>query len=278
MKTEPSGTGLALRSEFIQELREVLPQPVDFLEVTPEQWMHVGGAPGKKFAFYADHYPLIAHGTSLSIGSPAPLDLELIENIKQFLDRFQVQHYSEHLSYSSDQHGHLYDLLPIPLTEAAASYVARRVLQVQSILEQPLSLENIAYYCTPGQEMSELDFILLVLKEAECELLLDINNLYVNSMNHGYDPRHFIEQIPTQKISYLHIAGHRQLSEDLLLDTHGENVADPVWELLKFCYEVHGVLPTVLERDTQIPPLDQVLQETQQIKALQQRMRRAAYA
>jgi uncharacterized protein (UPF0276 family) len=278
LNTQLSGTGLALRSEFIQELREVLPQPVDFLEVTPEQWMHVGGAPGKKFAFYADHYPLIAHGTSLSIGSPAPLDLELIENIKHFLERFHVQHYSEHLSYSSDQHGHLYELLPLPLTEAAVSHVASRVLQVQALLEQPISLENIAYYCTPGQAMSELDFILRVIKEADCELLLDINNLFVNSTNHGYDPRHFIEQIPTQKISYVHIAGHQPLADDLLLDSHGEKVAEPVWDLLKFCYEVHGVLPTVLERDTQMPPLDQLLLETQQIKALQQRMRRAAYA
>lgn len=195
------GTGLGLRREFAEELREILPAPVDFLEITPENWMHVGGSRGKKFAFFADHYPLIAHGLSLSLGSPAPLDLELLDDLKIFLDRFQIKYYSEHLSYCSDHHGHLYDLMPIPFTLEAARYVAARLKTVQEKLERRISIENISYYCAPGKIISELDFICTVLEEADCDLLLDINNVYVNSYNHAYDPVEFIQGLPSDRIS-----------------------------------------------------------------------------
>lgn len=272
------GTGLGLRREFLNELREILPAPVDFLEVTPENWMYVGGARGKKFAFYADHYPLIAHGLSLSIGSPAPLNLEFIDDLKGFLDRFGIQHYSEHLSYCSDHHGHLYDLLPIPFTLEAAEYVARRIQKVQQKLERRIAIENISYYCAPGQRLRELDFILEVLKQADCDLLLDVNNVYVNSINHGYDAREFIEKIPSQRIAYLHIGGHNIISDDLIIDTHGADIAAHVWDLLQFTYQIHGALPTVLERDSNIPSIQKILQETQSIKTMQQQTRRYSYA
>jgi uncharacterized protein len=272
------GTGLGLRREFLSELREILPQPVDFLEISPENWMQVGGASGKKFAFYADHYPLIAHGLSLSLGSPAPLDWDHLDNIKAFLDRFNIQHYSEHLSYCSDHHGHLYELLPIPFTLPCARTVASRIKQVQEKLERRIAVENISYYCAPGQQMSEIDFILTVLEKADCLLLLDVNNVYVNSQNHGYDPRDFIAQLPSQRIQVIHVAGHKRLANNIILDTHGDKVSDPVWDLLQFTYERHGILPTVLERDTNIPPMEELLCEVQQVKLLQHRLKRDIYA
>jgi uncharacterized protein len=272
------GTGLGLRRAFLNELREILPQPVDFLEVAPENWMNVGGSSGKKFAFYADHYPIVCHGLSLSLGSPAPLDLELLDNIKIFLDRYGIESYSEHLSYCSDHHGHLYDLLPIPFTLPSARYVATRIKQVQSILNRPIAIENISYYCAPGQQMPEIEFILTVLEKADCQLLLDVNNVYVNAQNHGYDPRTFIHQLPTSRIQLLHVSGHSHSPQNIIIDTHGEDVIDPVWDLLQFTYETHGVLPTVLERDNNIPPIETLIQEVQQIKHLQQRLKRDVYA
>lgn len=276
--TSPKGIGLGLRQAFINDLREILPAPVDFLEVTPENWMQVGGARGKKFAFYADHYPLVAHGLSLSIGSPAPLDLEFIDNIKAFLDRFEIEHYSEHLSYCSDHHGHLYNLFPIPFTVDAAHYVAERITRVQNKLERTLILENVTYYCAPGQKLREIDFILEVLKEADCKLLLDVNNVYINAMNHGYDPKAFIREVPTHRIQYLHVAGHLCTPDDILLDTHGAKVPDPVWDLLQYTYEVHGILPTCLERDSNIPPIHLLLKEAAYIKFIQERTNTHVYA
>lgn len=280
MGTNPPlrGTGLGLRREFIKELREILPAPVDFLEITPENWMHVGGARGKKFAFYADHYPLVAHGLSLSLGSPAPLDLQLLDDLKFFLDRFNINYYSEHLSYCSDHHGHLYDLLPIPFTLDAARYVAARIKTVQEKLERRIAIENITYYCAPGQMISELDFICTVLEEADCDLLLDVNNVYVNSFNHGYNSHDFIKGLPSDRITYLHVAGHEYLPTNIILDTHGKAVSDPVWDLLQVAYEAHGVKPTVLERDMHFPALDDLLQETQRIKSMQLHSKRSAYA
>lgn len=272
------GTGLGLRREFLNELREVLPAPVDFLEVTPENWMKVGGSRGRKFEFYADHYSLVAHGISLSLGSPAPLDLELIDDLKHFLDRYHIEHFSEHLSYCSDQHGHLYDLLPIPFTYEAARYVAKRIKIVQEKLERKLAIENISYYCAPGQVVDESEFIRAVLAEANCDLLLDVNNVYVNSVNHQYNAKEFISSLPTHRIRYLHLAGHETLPSQIILDTHGADVSDPVWELLLHTYDTHGVLPTLLERDNLVPPLSELLKETKLIRSYQQYAGRKLYA
>jgi uncharacterized protein (UPF0276 family) len=272
------GTGLGLRREFVSELREILPAPVDFLEVTPESWMRVGGTLGKKFAFYADHYPLIAHGVSLSLGSPAPLDLELLDDLKVFLDQYHIHHYSEYLCYCSDHHGHLYNLLPIPFTYEAARYVAARIKIVQEKLERRIAIEPIHYYCAPGKIIEELDFINAVLDEADCDLLLDVNSVYVNSQNHQYNPHTFIEGLPSARIQYLHIAGHECLSSHLLLNTRGTNIADPTWDLLQYAYHTHGILPTVLERDIHIPPLNELLEETKLIRSFQTHAGRKLYA
>ncbi len=263
-----SGTGLGLRRSFMDELSALDHKPVDFLEVAPENWMEIGGLLGKKFAHLAERYPMFCHGLSLSIGSTAPLDEHFLMRLKKFLDKHNVRCYSEHLSYCSDE-GHLYDLIPIPFTDEAVNHVAQRIQRVQEILERPLIIENVSYYAAPGQEMAEIDFLKAVIEQANCDLLLDVNNIYVNSINHNYDAEAYIKAIPSERISYLHIAGHYDEADDLKIDTHGADIIDPVWKLLELAYQQHGVLPTLLERDFNIPTLDTLISEVDQIRHYQ---------
>lgn len=264
-----SGAGLGLRREMLDELITAAPPEIDFFEVAPENWIPFGGKLQKKFQQLTEQHRFICHGLSLSIGSPEPLDVVFVKQVKQFLRQYNISLYSEHLSYCSGD-GHLYDLMPIPFTDEAVRYVARRVRQVQDILEQPLILENVSYYAAPGQQMSEADFTRAVLQEADCQLLLDVNNIYVNSVNHGYNASEFLQAMPSERIAYYHIAGHFKEAEDLLVDTHGSAVIDPVWQLLQQAYQYHGVKPTLLERDFNIPQLSVLSEELQKIKALQQ--------
>ena len=266
--TPLSGAGLGLRREMLDEVLRLKPAAIDFFEVAPENWIPFGGKLQKQFQQLSEQHRFICHGLSLSIGSPEPLDVVFIRQVKQFLRQHNISLYSEHLSYCSGA-GHLYDLMPIPFTEEAVHYVAARVRQVQDILEQPLILENVSYYAAPGQQMSELDFTLAVLQEADCQLLLDVNNIYVNSINHCYDAEAFLHAMPSRRIAYYHIAGHYREAEDLLVDTHGASVIDPVWQLLAKAYQWHGIKPTLLERDFNIPALSVLCEELAHIKALQ---------
>lgn len=263
-----SGAGLGLRRTLLGPLAEQPPTQVGFMEVAPENWMGVGGLYGKQFRAFTERYPFVCHGLSLSIGSPAPLDTDFLHRLKNFLQDHGVRYYSEHLSYCSDG-GHLYDLMPIPFTEEAVHYVAGRIRQVQDILEQRIAMENISYYAAPGQAMDEIDFFNAVVSEADCDVLLDVNNVYVNSVNHGYDPLDYIRRIPGERIGYLHIAGHYEEAEDLLVDTHGADVKPGVWEMLAFTYRQHGLIPTLLERDFNIPPLPELLAEVDRIVEIQ---------
>jgi uncharacterized protein len=263
------GVGLGLRRELLDPILQHKPDTIDFFEVAPENWLPFGGKLGSKFRALTEQHQFVCHGLSLSLGSPDPLDLDFLAAVKTFLRTHQIKLYSEHLSYCSAG-GHLYDLMPIPFTPAAARYVAKRIQQVQDVLEQQLVIENVSYYAAPGQEMSELDFTLEVLQQADCGLLLDVNNVYVNSVNHGYDAKSFIAAMPTERVVYGHIAGHYRASETLLIDTHGAAVIDPVWQLLQFAYQQHGKFPTLLERDFNLPELNVLEQELLQIKTLQQ--------
>jgi len=253
-----------------ETLAEVDPSAIDFLEVAPENWMGLGGRFGRAFREYTERYPFVTHGLSLSLGGPSPLDTAFLRKLKQFLDSHNIRGYSEHLSYCTDD-GHLYDLMPIPFTEAAVKHVVSRIHQTQDILQQRIAIENVSYYAAPGSEMTEIEFLLAALKAADCDLLLDVNNIYVNSVNHGYDAAAFLAQIPGERISYIHVAGHYTEAEDLLVDTHGADVIDPVWSLLQQSYDLFGVKPTLLERDFNIPPMDQLLQEISTIRDHQRR-------
>ena len=263
-----SGAGLGLRRSLLKTLGETNTASIQFMEVAPENWIGVGGRLGKQLRSYTERFPFVCHGLSLSIGSPAPLNRELLLAIKQFMADHQVRYYSEHLSYCSDQ-GQLYDLLPIPFTEDAVHYVAARIREAQDILGQRIAIENASYYCAPHQEMSEAEFINAVIREADCALLLDVNNIYVNSINHNYDPLTFLRSLPGERTAYIHVAGHYCEAEDLRVDTHGAAVIDPVWQLLAEAYRHFGVKPTLLERDFNLPPLAELLAELQQIGDLQ---------
>lgn len=261
--------GLGLRREMLDEMLIDVPKPIEFLEVAPENWLKLGGRFGKQFKQLTEQHAFVCHGLSLSIGSPAALDIEFVQSLKTFFKEHNIRLFSEHLSYCSGE-GHMYDLMPIPFTEDAIKHVASRIRQVQDILEQPIAIENVSYYGAPGQQMTELEFTNAVLEEADCKLLLDVNNIYVNSINHGYDAEQFLAALPTKRIAYGHVAGHYTEAEDLLVDTHGAPVIDPVWQLLEKAYEVHGVFPTLLERDFNIPPMSELLAELKTIEALQQ--------
>jgi len=262
------GKGLGLRRGLMAELEAGWPAAIDFLEVAPENWLDLGGRDGRRFAALAERAPLICHGLSLNLGGSAPLDEPFVRRLKQFLARHGARVYSEHLSYCADE-GYLYDLLPIPFTAEAVRHVARRIARVQDMLERRIAIENASYYCAPGAEMSELDFIRAVLAEADCDLLLDVNNVYVNSVNHGYDAGAFLAALPGERIVYGHVAGHEREDEDLIIDTHGAAVVDPVWSLLAEAYAVHGVFPTLLERDFMLPPLADLMHELARIGELQ---------
>jgi uncharacterized protein (UPF0276 family) len=269
-KNNKGFVGLGLRRELLTSLKAQKPSSIDFFELAPENWIGIGGKLRKQFQDLAQRYSMICHGLSLSLGGPDPLDKNLLRQIKKFLNEYQIDYYSEHLSYCSDQ-GQLYDLLPIPFTEKAVRYVAKRIRQTQEILERRIAIENISYYVTPPlKEMDELHFIQAVLEEADCKLLLDVNNVYVNSVNHRYDPHEFLKGIPSGRIAYLHIAGHYNEAPYLAIDTHGAPVIKPVWNLLEETYRLFGVTPTLLERDFNFPPLEKLLSELKHIRRLQE--------
>lgn len=263
------GVGLGFRREMANDIEQLLNSPIDFFEVAPENWMRLGGQFKEMLQQITAGKPMTTHGLSLSIGSPDPLDVEFVKEVGQFLKQYDIKHYTEHLSYCS-ANGHMYDLMPIPFTEEAVKYVAARIRQVQDILEQKIAIENVSYYLTSNNDMTEIEFTQAVLEEADCQLLLDVNNVYVNSINHKYDAKAFLAAMPTERILYGHIAGHYDEAEDLKVDTHGSDIISPVWQLLKYAYERHGVFPTLLERDFNIPCLTELFKETDQIRKYQQ--------
>lgn len=248
------------------------------MEIAPENWIGVGGRFGRQFSQLADRFPLVCHGLSLSIGSPAPLDEDFVRTVGTFLDQHHIDTYSEHLSYCSDDRGHLYDLMPIPFTEEAVHYVAQRIRRVQDILERRIAIEHVSYYVAPGQEMREVDFINSVLKEADCDLLLDVNNVYVNSINFRYDPYAFLDALDLGRTRYMHIAGHYVEAEDLRIDTHASAVIEPVWALLQDAYRRVGPVPTLLERDFNFPPMPELLDEVGRIRSFQAEVASEAHA
>ena len=264
------GVGLGLRNALIDQLQADPPGQVDFVEVAPENWIRVGGARAKAMRRLTERYPLVCHGLSLSSGGPAPLDDGFLRELKTFLDTHQARVYTEHLSYCGDS-GQLYDLMPIPFTAEAVHYVAARIRHVQDVLERRIGMENVSTYAAPAGEMSELEFLDAVVNEADCGFHLDINNIFVNSINHGFDAHDYLARIPADRILYAHIAGHYREDDDLRVDTHGEDVLPEVWELLDAAYAQYGVFPTLLERDFNIPPLSELLGEVDRIAQYQAR-------
>jgi uncharacterized protein (UPF0276 family) len=240
-------------------LQSAAPGAFDFLECAPDNWIGIGGKYGEALAELSSRHPITCHGLSLSLGGVAPLDETFLARVRRFLDQHRIGLYSEHLSYCTDD-GHLYDLMPIPFTDEAVHHVAARIRRVQDVLGRRIAVENVSYYAAPYQA---------VLAEADCDLLLDVNNVYVNSINHGYDAHDFLARMPTARIASYHIAGHYDEADDLKVDTHGAAVKEDVWSLLEAAYRTHGVHPTLLERDFNFPAMPMLLSEVERIRELQ---------
>jgi uncharacterized protein (UPF0276 family) len=266
-----SGAGLGFRRELIPDLKRGVPSNIDFFEIAPENWLGMGGSSAKDLRAFTERHAFACHGLSLSLGGPAPLDETLLLRIKAFMREHGMTLYTEHLSWCSDD-GQLYDLLPIPFTEEAVRWTAARVRQAQDLLGMRIGLENASYYVAPpGAELNEIEFIRAVIEEADCLLHLDVNNIYVNSLNHGFDPSAFLRELPLERTCYLHVAGHYVEPDGLVVDTHGAPVIDPVWALLEEAYTICGPQPTCLERDFNIPALDALTAEVGVIADIQRR-------
>lgn len=271
MPRHATGTGLGFRRELIAPLKDGVPTPIRFFELAPENWAGIGGRSAHDLRHFTERYPFVCHGLSLSLGGPAPLDEALLRQIKSFMAGHGMTLYTEHLSWCSAG-GHLYDLLPIPLSENAVKWVVDRIRRAQDILGMRIGIENASYYVAPpGAEMSESEFITAIVREADCLLHLDVNNIYVNSRNFGFDPLAFLDALPLERTCYLHVAGHHVEPDGLLIDTHGTAVSDPVWSLLEAAYQRIGEVPTCLERDFNIPDLATLTAEIEDIAACQAR-------
>jgi hypothetical protein len=262
--------GIGFRRDFSEEfLDENIIKP-DFVEVAPENWIGFGGFWRKRFKKVTEKYPLYLHGLSLSIGSPEGIDKGFVKQVKQFMDEHNAALYSEHMSFSKVENAHLYDLLPIPFTEDALKRVVENIQQVQDILGRRLIIENSSYYTVLKQEMSEVEFINELIKRADCEMLMDVNNVYVNAFNHGYDAKEFISQLPLDKVAYIHMAGHYKVNDQLIIDTHGAEIIDPVYQLFDFATrQLKREVPVLLERDFNIPELTELQQEMNMLRKIQ---------
>lgn len=260
--------GIGYRKDFAEEFSENTLNPA-FVEVAPENWINVGGYYKKMFDKVLEKYPLFVHGLSLSVGSPEGIDVSFVKQVKKFLDETNAVEYSEHLSFSKCENAHLFDLLPIPFTEDAVKNVSKNIIQVQDILERKIAIEIVSYYTPIAPEMSEIDFINNIVSEADCNLLLDVNNVYVNGFNHHYNPKEFIPKLDLSKVKYIHMAGHTKVAPDLIIDTHGENIIDPVYDLFQFTMELmQRDVPVLLERDFNIPELDVLQYEMDQLQTI----------
>lgn len=263
------GAGLGFRRELIESLKTGVPEDIAFFELAPENWADMGGKSARDLRQFSERFPFVCHGLSLSLGGIAPLDESLLRRIKAFMAEHGMTLYTEHLSWCADD-SHLYDLLPIPLSEKAIKWTVDRIKRAQDILGMRIGIENASYYVAPpGAEMSEAEFISTIVRDADCLLHLDVNNIYVNSRNFAFDPLAFMDALPLERTCYIHVAGHYVEPDGLLIDTHGAEVIDPVWSLLESAYQRVGNVPTCLERDFNIPDVSVLSAEVSLIARLQ---------
>ena len=271
MESKTGMVGLGLRRDIAEEILDNKVLTPDFLEFAPENWMGMGGAWRRVMNRALDAYPITCHGLSLSLGSPEEIDWAFVKELKGFLDEMQVMIFSEHLSYTKSNNAHLYDLLPIPFRKDAIDHVVDRIKRVQDALERPLAIENVSYYTPVAAEMTEIEFIGEIVERADCSLLLDVNNVYVNAFNHNYDAKDFIGKLPLNRVAYIHMAGHEQVEPDLIIDTHGQPIIDPVYELFEWTIQKMDPVPVLLERDYNFEDLEQIQGELTRIKGILKR-------
>ena len=261
-------TGLGFRRDIAHEIIEGEIFEPSFIELAPENWIDIGGYWRKKLHEAAEKYPITTHGLSLSIGSPEDLDWDFLRKIKKFNKEFGVKIYSEHLSYTKAENAHLYDLLPIPSRMDAVKHVVDRIRRVQDFIGQRIAIENVSYYTPVAAEMTESEFVTQIANEADCDLLLDVNNVYVNAFNHKYNARQYIESLPLEKVAYIHMAGHLQVNEELIIDTHGQAIIDPVYELFEWTLERVKPVPVLLERDFNLENTEELSTELNELELI----------
>jgi len=274
-----TGVGLGLRWEFDDELVEALPT-VDFLEVAPENYIGRGGYHVEALRFLASHYPIVTHGLSLSLGGTDPFDRSYLSGLRTFVESVKSPWHSDHLSFGTSDGRVLHDLLPIAFTEAGVRRLVSRIREAQDAIGVPLAVENISFYLRPEpHEMGEAEFIARVCDGSGCGVLLDVNNLYVNATNFGFDPGKWLDTVPLGRVVQIHVAGHEWFDEALaprpcgsagalIVDTHGADVPDPVLSLFSEVISRVGAVPVVLERDHHIPKLPDLLAEIARLKEL----------
>jgi uncharacterized protein (UPF0276 family) len=281
------GVGLGLRWEFLDELVAASaerPLPIDFLEISPENYMRRGGRYPAALARLAELYPLVTHGLTMSLGGVDPLDHDYLRDLAGFLREVASPWHSDHLCFSASSGRALHDLLPVSLTRATVEHVASRISEARDVLALPLAIENVSYYWHPGRaEMSEAELLALVCERAGCGLLLDVNNAFVNATNFGFDIDGWMRAAPLERVVQIHVAGHEWFAVDerglgepaashaegaMIIDTHGADVPDPVLTLFERALARTGPVPVVLERDQNIPTLAVLLAELERIRAI----------
>ncbi|MBK6921026.1 MAG: DUF692 domain-containing protein [Deltaproteobacteria bacterium] len=272
MIVPPTGVGLGLRAAFIERIeRGEADGRVAFLEVAPENYMHRGGKAPRRLAAIAERIPVISHGLMMSLGSTDPFDDAYFTDLRDFLARIDAPWHSDHLCWSGVDGALLHDLLPVPFTTASATRIASRVREAQDRLGRTMAVENVSWYLQLGApQKDEPEFVTEVLERADCQLMLDVNNVFVNSANHGFDPYDWLRKVPLDRVIQLHIAGHDRWEDDLIVDTHGNTVRPEVYDLLAWVIERTGPKPVVLERDSDIPPLPTLLDEVARIDEVYQ--------
>lgn len=261
------GVGIGLRREHYGEILGCT-RALDFLEIVPENFVGRGGRPLAVLEACAQRWPIAAHGVSASLGGPDPFDAEYLEGLRALLDRCRVTAYTDHLCYAAIGGTSYYDLLPLPFSTAAATHAATRIRECQDRLQRPVAIENISYYAAmPGSTSDEGAFVREVVERADCGLLLDVNNVYVNAINADRDPFEMLWALPTERAVRIHLAGH--VREGVrLIDNHGTAVDPTVWAMYRAVIERHGAIPTLLEWDTDVPSLDRVLDEADLARAI----------
>jgi uncharacterized protein len=254
------GFGLGLRAQHYREILDGTPK-VDWFEVISENYMSPGGQPLRMLDQIRERYPIVMHGVSLSIASTAPLEMEYLQRLKTLAERASPKWISDHLCWTGVHGVNLHDLLPVPYTKEALDHVVERVTQVQDFLGRRLTLENVSSYVTFGQsEMTEWEFVTEVANRADCWLLFDVNNVYVSAFNHGFDTAAFINGVPRDRVVQFHVAGHSQ-EESHIVDTHDHTVCPEVWDVYRAAIAHFGPVSTRIERDDNIPPLAELVDE-----------------
>ena len=266
-----SGFGLGLRTQHYEAILNDFSGKapgVDWFEIISENYMDVGGAPRRNLMRIRERYPMVMHGVSLSIGGTDPLDMEYLASLKRLIDMVEPELVSDHLCWTGVHGINLHDLLPLPFTCETIDHVASRIMQVQDYLGRQILIENASTYTAfTADEMTEWEFLSEIVEKADCHILFDVNNIYVSGFNHGFDPLDYLEHVPSSRIKQIHLAGHTH-NGDHIIDTHDHPVPDPVWELYGKTIRQIGSVPTMIERDDNIPPFEELVAELQQARAL----------